>query len=940
MLVLPICLCVALMANAIKLEPPMTTMTVTVLNELGQPIQGAIVYPNVWSTPRFKNGQRYVTNIDGVAVFDRPKTLRILRVWISTTNMGHVALSRGWETGTHHDGKDIPASITFRMEQATSIGGRVVDENGNGVPNVIVKGSCEIKPENLKLKNGIGYSAPLNSVTDERGFWFCDNVPNVPADYSLRVQHPDYVTDKQNENLHLTQGITSEQLRAGTAVLTLKRGNRLHGQVTDADGKPIEGAYVIFSDFPYGPPNEYLARTDAQGNYELPALAPGEQAITVVAKEKMPIREVVDLKVGKQRKNFQLGSGHRLRLRFVNEAGLPVPATAYFDRWQRVSSLSSFRFLWIPHQADKDGLYEWNDAPKGELDYRIWVADSNYQQLRMSISVQSGVQTIVLKEIPIVTGTVIDAVTGKPIEKFTALRVSERSASHVQVDRFSSRKGEIINYLGNGKFTVKLDRADEDNSILIEAPGYRGELSMPHLIANKISNVTIAMQAADPITGRILDLNGKPVAGTKIGLGSRIENIQDELSDYGLTVVTDKKGRFEFPAQGEPFVLYTKTAEGFIHRAFEPDAKVGDLRVDPGVRIEGTVYRDGKPVPEATLYAHPISTDPRLMNGPTRQFGYRTETDSQGRYEFHIPWTEITILNWNMPDDKAFLHFLEDDGRLAFSATPGVHNRFDLGKGGTTVEGQLVFPDNWTKGIDLIDAGTVMLTRRTPDVPYPAVFDDEDQTDIAKNPAGLFDYGMKLELHRRYRNDPTPTGAFRIHAVQPGDYWLSVRMENLDKEHGIGDSARVVIPITIPKDKKSITLPKLSVPMIQPLPLGEPLPAFPVRGYDGKPIDLTKYRGKPLLLHAWGRGVDDNPKLRVLSKANLAIVGLAYIYDADEMTKLAKKHLFTWPQAHASRELIEAWHIRVLPYYLLLDARGKLLYRGNDIDAVQQRLAK
>ena len=59
-------------------------------------------------------------------------------------------------------------------------------------------------------------------------------------------------------------GVTAPQLRAGTAVLTLKTGVVVRGRVTDPDGKPIKDAVVIHGNDHYAQTATHKFVTDAR----------------------------------------------------------------------------------------------------------------------------------------------------------------------------------------------------------------------------------------------------------------------------------------------------------------------------------------------------------------------------------------------------------------------------------------------------------------------------------------------------------------------------------------------------------------------------------------------------------------------------------------------------------------------------------------------------
>ena len=87
-------------------------------------------------------------------------------------------------------------------------------------------------------------------------------------------------------------------LRQGTATVTLKRGVMLRGRVTDPAGKPIKDAFIVSGDDPYLTSETSKFPTDADGQFRLPPLAPGEKTLTVLAPGWAPQLRKVSLQAG------------------------------------------------------------------------------------------------------------------------------------------------------------------------------------------------------------------------------------------------------------------------------------------------------------------------------------------------------------------------------------------------------------------------------------------------------------------------------------------------------------------------------------------------------------------------------------------------------------------------------------------------------------------
>ena len=940
--------------------PATVPMTVIVQDQNGQAIPKAKVsafYTIGHGAKAYRSWFNGTTDPLGIATVKRPADLSELKV--SVTVDGYATVYRKWDVQLPNDLRAIPMLQQFQLPRLTTIGGRVVDAKGRGVANVLIE--LMAQPENKTETLGQGVEvAPvyLNKMmrtalsTNAQGYWVCDLIPDVPIEVSLKLSHHDFIPDREFIDNRLREpGITNEQLRAGKAILKMKRGATLSGTITDPKGQPIPKAFIVFNDKYEVYRVTSHTSADAQGNYELKQLMPGRRPITVIAKGFAPEQKFIDVKAGQQKLDFKLQPGKSLKLKFVDQAAKPVAVKLKVISWRDGQSLRSPSRAdnGIPNQADDNGFYEWNGAPADAL--RFQAEAKEYQQTEFTIIADGTLQTIVIRRTPIVTGTVIDATTGKPIEKFKVLEVSEYSSSYTGVDRYGFSDKEI-NYLKDGKFTIKLSDGVRDHSIMIEAPGYRTALSPPHLVANGITEVTFPMIAGPPVAGRILSLDGKPCSNIKIGLGTRVDNLTFKLDILSFTVKTDAQGRFHFPAQSEPFMLFAETQQGFIHRRFEPDAKVGDLVVEPGITITGTLRHNGKPLRNHSVSADSSSFDEEKTE-PFVMLHDSTDTDAEGEFELHLPALDYARLNYDLPQADGSNR--AGRGSIPFLTHPGGRYHFDIGKTGANLVGKLDVAQSRFKNLDF-QRSRVMLVSRQPEVPYPPEWADDDY-DLADDGQDALTYNRRLALHRGINLQPSETGSFSMPLVPAGDYWLTVELNHTEvNARSIVPVATSVVPITVStkqaNDKETVKLPKLMVKVPPALPLGQPLPELKLKDANGKTINLSRYRGQALLLHAWHSDTAKNPldfaQLRQLRKqvpdAELAIIGLNFDWQPSDALKVIADESLNWPQAlnGYDNDLILARMLRIgtVPYYFLLDREGKLIYNGSDIATVRAKLLK
>jgi peroxiredoxin len=127
-----------------------------------------------------------------------------------------------------------------------------------------------------------------------------------------------------------------------------------------------------------------------------------------------------------------------------------------------------------------------------------------------------------------------------------------------------------------------------------------------------------------------------------------------------------------------------------------------------------------------------------------------------------------------------------------------------------------------------------------------------------------------------------------------------------------------------------------SVPLV---PMKNPIPAdaFTVRDVDGKPVSLSDFKGKVVLLNFWAtwcppcaREMPSMEKLyQAYSAKGFAIVGVSVDVGASRSVKeFAQKLKVTFPILH-DRDSIVSRHYSVpgVPTSYLIDRRGRIVYR-------------
>lgn len=922
-------------------------MRFRVTDAAGQPLPGAAIHVSVWSKLDLPN-RDFVTGPDGVAAVRRPKALDILRVWASKP--GYAGVFRGWEQGASAGGAGLPAAFTLPLQKATTIGGRILDGTGKGVAGVRIAVECTVPP--AALPDGVHFNTFLADgsssgvVTDADGRWTLRNVPAPATTFSLRVTHPDYVSDTRYGELQAQHGVTAARLRAGHAVVRLEPGAKVTGTVSDAAGKPVSGAVLVFHDDPFMTPGSQEVQTDAKGAYTLPTLRPGRHPITVVARGHRPERRDVNLAAGPRVEDFRLAAGVPLRVKVVDEAGQPVPRVTFaIESWRGSQAMrntvdTQVLAARIPNVSKPDGVYHWPWAPADAV--RFELIARGFQRQNVDLTAGAGEQRLVLRKTPVVAGKLTDARTGKPV---TGVRVTP--VIDFGRDLYAVERNRGID-AGVGAYRLELERSDCDYRLLIEAPGYRTALSRSGLLKDRVTTADFPLDPAPPVAGRVLDAAGNPVKGARVSLATSVQDLRfPDRSNSNLSAMTDETGEFRLPAQAERFALVVEHPAGTVRVDRNPDEPAGDLTLRPWASVSGVLWQDGKPVSGQRVLLQPRGRV-ELGTGPRVEVDFQMLTDDGGAFRFdRVPAGPLTLWPSLGPWQVSPLTGAEV---IPLDPKPGDRVRLDLGKLGATVHGRFTLAGDPPPGLTF-ELSLNSLVRRAPDTTTPGVTAPAgidltkawDSKRMDGDPAAR----DMLVNHRRFSVKPTPAGEFRVGGVPAGDYWLTVKLyEKTDGGCLVSPCGVAAVPMTVTPAQaaggESVTVPPVDVPVRRGLQAGDRLPELALLDPAGKPVDLAGLKGRAVLLHGWAGWCTACPrdyagirKLRADVPADmLAVVGLNLDADAATAGRLAAKYEFPWPQAclgtPSGEPAADRLGVGSVPLYVVLDPAGVVKYRGAD----------
>lgn len=578
---------------------PAPTVRVKVTDKLtGKPIAGATVHPG-WSD--FPND--FTGGADGM-VLVRPLTPErtMLEVWAD----GHAKETRWINL---ENGEDVDE--TFALPAGGDLEGVVRDPSGAPVADAGLSAFA------------VGDYKQLEYVkTDKAGRYRLRHLPRgMPLNISVSKK------DYGNKESKVTVAGPSETL--DFTLPPRPFGGSIAGVVRDGRGRPIAGAEVQNRGRSSSDVRE--TKTDEAGRFRLDDLyeSVNGREVIVWAKGAIPKPVKVDL-VGSRQKPAEfvidMEPGHRIRGRVVDDKGRPVKgARVSFGRGRQPFGDGD------QTETDDGGRFALDTLPP-DATLSFWKGGfSEIQDRKLPIDGDAEVEVAMAPSAAIL-GKVVDAKTGRPIPSF--LVQITFSPVRKATDPSSGLRSDLVNpgqkfRSAEGRFRIGDLVLGMPLQVMVSADGYeRGVIGRVEA-ASGDEAAEFRLEPLDPknliaYQGRLLDDDGKPVAGAHVRLIATRDrprgpagrgfpfNWQMITSGQAaqaaqvlrfLEATTDKAGVFTFPSLPKDMEVEivwwgTGVVPGRSEHLEAMDRKPTDIfeiRTPPSCTIIGTLNRKAYP---------------------------------------------------------------------------------------------------------------------------------------------------------------------------------------------------------------------------------------------------------------------------------------------------------------------------------------------------------
>lgn len=405
----------------------------------------------------------------------------------------------------------------------------------------------------------------MHSYTTDDGSFVIENVPTGQT--QLVVNAPGYTTGRVS-NLNVEEGKTLENIE-----VALDTGVKLSGRVTGPDGAGLSGVSVrqdMVSGRTMRMPGmgDASATTDANGEYTIEAVEPGEKSFVFQRGGYLQTTKSVTLEGKDARLDVQLSSGTRVTGVVVTEGGAPVADAAV-----RASSAADSGFGGKATRTDAQGNFTFDGMAPGH--YTFSADKTGYADgILRDFDVAAGAPPrVVLKTGGVIYGHV-SGLSATELTDTTVRASNVNGSAAAQVDASGNFRIE-----GAPSGTVRVSASSQQGF----TGGRQSPVKSVQLEAGSSAQVDLEFRSDTVVRGRVTR-GGQPVAGAMVSFFPRDSRAQtnarisaDANGTYTVSGLDDATYAVNVFA-ADRNVSYSTTYDVKGSGTFDIDIKVSSVR--------------------------------------------------------------------------------------------------------------------------------------------------------------------------------------------------------------------------------------------------------------------------------------------------------------------------------------------------------------------------
>ena len=734
------------------------------------------------------------TDDEGKISLNAPSSAKS-RLQLSVKHDEYVAVSASWRGGD-----SFPAEFSIVLEKGEPIGGVVLDEQGEPIEGVKIEGMVARVAGSAEAE---GKLQPLLqshlATTGEKGRWQIMTNTKTPRQLFLMPSHDDYISRNSNSPYgSFGQPANWEQLKNLEHKLVLKKGIELKGRVTEPSGEPIAGALVFLGSNRWNN-NKQETKTDAAGNYRLGNVAAGNTVVTVSADGWAPELRVVPTNREMEPVNFKLQPGNAIHFLVTDPDGEPLARVGIAaENWRGHQTLPQELYR---GKTDNEGVWETYCMPPDEISFSVF-KQGHMSSRNNKLAASDETHTIVLQWPLVVSGKVVDAESGLPLEKFDVVRGVDFGNNNPSANwqRHDVKQGT------NGKYRREFNEPYPGYLMRIEAEGYRPGIS--RVIRSDEGEVTINFELEEGTgpSGVVKTPDGKPAVGAKLIVATREEGLhfnngkEQNINNRRKSPATsDEHGKYTLPFLEDNFVLICLHESGWARMTGKQVGEATDIQLQAWATVEGTIFAGNEPLAGEQIVLH--YEGPHEMrydrNTPQVYWNYSTQSNAVGKFRFdRIQGREAVVARSVRYGDQGNISTYSHREPVALK--PGKTVQVQIGGTGRAIKGQIKVPEDSDEKV-LWSMGSVQLSERSQRANAGGFFQAlgraiAGQGNQPKVP-------QKPTFRRSYASAIDAEGGFAITDVLPGQYQMAIQLQAapVNGQHNWQPIGMLHQSITIPK---------------------------------------------------------------------------------------------------------------------------------------------